>query len=85
MNCCCYILFSSSLNKYYVGSTIDIDRRIEEHNRGKKNRIKISVQNNQNVVTEKDIYVTCEPEAVKEHSYYRSDRYKIQTDKILDY
>jgi WD40 repeat protein len=28
-----------------------------------KNRIKISVQNNQSVVTEKDIYVTCEPSA----------------------
>jgi WD40 repeat protein len=26
-----------------------------------KNRIKIAVQNNQNVITEKDIYVTCEP------------------------
>ncbi|HEY0651866.1 MAG TPA: caspase family protein [Chryseosolibacter sp.] len=32
-----------------------------------KNRIKISVHNTQNVVTEKDIYVTCEPQAVKEH------------------
>jgi WD40 repeat protein len=32
-----------------------------------KNRIKISVHNTQNVVTEKDIYVTCEPQAAKEH------------------
>jgi hypothetical protein len=33
-----------------------------------KNRIKISVHNNQSVVTEKDIYVTCEPStAVKEN------------------
>jgi hypothetical protein len=32
-----------------------------------KNRIKISVQNTQNVVTEKDIYVTCEPQANKEN------------------
>lgn len=33
-----------------------------------KNRIKISVHNNQSVVTEKDIYVTCEPSAQpKEH------------------
>lgn len=30
-----YILFSQKLNKYYVGSTTDIDRRIAEHNRGK--------------------------------------------------
>jgi WD40 repeat protein len=28
-----------------------------------KNRIKIAVQNNQSMVTEKDIYVTCEPQA----------------------
>lgn len=30
-----YILYSSSLNKYYVGSTEDVDRRIKEHNTGK--------------------------------------------------
>ncbi len=33
---CCYILFSFKLNKYYVGSTPDIERRLEEHNRGKE-------------------------------------------------
>ena len=31
-----YILFSKTLNKYYVGSTPDLDRRIAEHNRGKE-------------------------------------------------
>jgi putative endonuclease len=30
-----YILYSKSLRKYYVGQTQDLDRRIEEHNRGK--------------------------------------------------
>ena len=30
-----YILFSASLNKYYVGSTQHLDTRLEEHNRGK--------------------------------------------------
>ena len=30
-----YILFSVSLNKYYVGSTVHLSIRIEEHNRGK--------------------------------------------------
>ena len=30
-----YILYSAKLDKYYVGSTSDIDRRIAEHNRGK--------------------------------------------------
>ena len=33
--CHTYILFSQSLNKYYVGSTIHLLERIEEHNRGK--------------------------------------------------
>jgi len=30
-----YILYSNSLNKYYTGSTIDLPRRLNEHNRGK--------------------------------------------------
>lgn len=32
----CYILYSSKLNKYYVGSTTDMLRRLAEHNRGKE-------------------------------------------------
>jgi len=35
MNYFVYILFSDSLQKYYVGSTEDINKRLEEHNRGK--------------------------------------------------
>ena len=31
-----YILYSQKLNKYYVGSTPDILRRLEDHNRGKE-------------------------------------------------
>ena len=30
-----YILYSSKLNKYYTGQTMDLEKRIEEHNRGK--------------------------------------------------
>ena len=30
-----YILYSSKLDKYYIGYTNDIDRRLEEHNRKK--------------------------------------------------
>ncbi len=33
MKYCVYILYSSSLNKYYVGYTNDINRRLSEHNR----------------------------------------------------
>jgi putative endonuclease len=29
-----YILFSQSLNKFYVGHTSDLSERIERHNRG---------------------------------------------------
>jgi putative endonuclease len=32
----CYILFSTKLNKYYVGSTSDMERRLTDHNRGKE-------------------------------------------------
>jgi putative endonuclease len=28
----CYILFSSSLNKYYIGETEDLQKRLIEHN-----------------------------------------------------
>ncbi len=31
-----YILYSNKLDKYYVGSTTDIERRLQEHNRGKE-------------------------------------------------
>ncbi len=40
-----------------------------------KNRIKIAVQNNQNVITEKDIYVTCEPQAVKDNKAAASNQF----------
>ena len=29
-----YIIYSSKLNKYYIGACIDIDRRLHEHNIG---------------------------------------------------
>jgi putative endonuclease len=30
-----YILYSSRINKFYTGQTDDLERRLEEHNRGK--------------------------------------------------
>ena len=36
MTACCYILFSVKLNKYYTGSSPDILRRLNDHNRGKE-------------------------------------------------
>jgi len=34
MNICCYILFSQSLDRYYVGYTTDINERLILHNEG---------------------------------------------------
>ena len=30
-----YILYSPKIDKYYSGQTMDLDRRLKEHNRGK--------------------------------------------------
>ena len=30
-----YIIYSCKIKKFYTGQTTDLDRRIEEHNRGK--------------------------------------------------
>ena len=38
-----YILFSLKLNKYYVSSTPDLQRRLAEHNRGKEKFTKTGV------------------------------------------
>ena len=38
-----YILFSQTLNKYYVGSTTDLKRRLDEHNRGKEKFTKMGI------------------------------------------
>ena len=38
-----HFLFSEKLNKYYVGSTTDIERRILEHNRGKEKFTKTGI------------------------------------------
>ena len=32
-----YILYSSSLEKFYVGSTDNVERRIDQHNSGRSN------------------------------------------------
>ena len=32
-----YVLYSSSLGKFYVGSTDNIERRIDQHNSGRSN------------------------------------------------
>jgi len=34
MHCFCYILYSKSINRYYVGYTSDIEKRLKLHNNG---------------------------------------------------
>jgi putative endonuclease len=43
MPCYCYILYSTKLNKYYIGSTPDKDRRLDDHNRGKEKFTKTGI------------------------------------------
>jgi len=38
-----YILFSQSRDRYYVGATIDLDRRLLEHNSGKSKSTKSGI------------------------------------------
>ena len=38
-----YILYSEKLNKYYVGSTNDLLRRLADHNRGKTQYAKLGM------------------------------------------
>ena len=33
-----YILFSKSIDRYYIGSCLDLEKRISEHNSGKHTR-----------------------------------------------
>ena len=43
MPCHLYILFSEKLNKFYVGSTTELERRLLEHNRGKEKFTKTGI------------------------------------------
>ncbi len=38
---CLYILKNEKTNRYYIGSTIDIERRLKEHRSGKTRTTKI--------------------------------------------
>ena len=39
----CYILFSNKLNKYYIGSTPDIQGRLSDNKRGKEKFTKTGI------------------------------------------
>ena len=54
-----YILFSRKLDKYYIGSTNDLHRRLEDHNRGKTPFTKLGMpwelKYTENFETRKDV------------------------------
>ncbi len=43
MPCHLYLLFSEKLNKFYVGSTTELERRLLEHKVGKKKFTKTGI------------------------------------------
>ena len=66
----CYILYSSSLDKYYVGACNDINRRLNEHNSGKS---KFTSKEIPLDVVHKEFYNSL-PEAKKRESYIKKQK-----------
>ena len=52
-----YILFSPKLDKYYVGSTTDLSRRLEEHNRGKERFTKTGIPWSLQPARKREVYI----------------------------
>ena len=66
----CYILYSSSLDKYYIGACNDINRRLIEHNSGKS---KFTSKGIPWDVVYKEFYNSL-PEAKKRESYIKKQK-----------
>ncbi|MBK6952049.1 MAG: GIY-YIG nuclease family protein [Crocinitomicaceae bacterium] len=69
-----YILFSDSLNKFYVGHTSDLSERIERHNRGGDKFIQRSAPG---------ILFTLKNFQTKEEAYKREREIKNWKNKIM--
>jgi putative endonuclease len=65
MSSTCDILYSSKLDKYYIGSTIDMERRLFEHNRGKEKFTKMGIPW---VIVCTEIFVDLKQARTREHS-----------------
>ncbi|MFP2997033.1 GIY-YIG nuclease family protein [Spongiivirga sp. MCCC 1A20706] len=50
-----YIIYSDGLNRYYVGETIDLDKRLNEHNEGYYNNSYTSLSNDWKLI----LSITC--------------------------
>ncbi len=75
-----YILFSQKLNKYYVGSTPDLDRRFTEHNRGKEKFTKTGVPW---VLVYQEIFEELK-DARKRESYIKRMKSRTFIEKLID-
>jgi putative endonuclease len=64
MSAYCYILYSSKLDKYYIGSTTDIHRRLEEHNRRKEKFTAIGIPW---ILVYKEFFVNLQAARGREH------------------
>jgi putative endonuclease len=74
-----YVLWSSKLNKRYVGSTDSIERRISEHNRGCNKFTKGGIPW---IILYKEEYLT-KSEALMREKFLKSGRGRALLDKIL--
>jgi putative endonuclease len=63
-----YVLFSKSYKKFYTGNTIDLEKRLREHNSGKTKSIK-AFRPWEVIYTEE---YNSETEAIKRERYLKS-------------
>ena len=75
-----YILYSLKLEKYYVGSTNDIERRLLEHNRGKTVYSKNGKPWELKYV---ETYQT-RSEAIKRENYIKNRKSKIYIENLIN-
>ena len=80
MNFCTYILFSEKLNKFYIGSTNDIDRRLDDHNRGKSPFTKTGMPW---ILVYKETFQT-RSEALKREKYIKNQKSTIYIKSLID-
>ena len=74
-----YILYSQKTNKYYIGSTNDIERRLLEHNRGKTAFSKTGMPW---ILKYSETFQT-KSEAVKRENYIKSSKSRLYIESLL--
>ena len=75
-----YILFSQKLNKFYIGSTDDIYRRLSDHNRGKTSFTKTGIPWD---LVYKEAFPT-RSEALRREKYIKNQKSVIYIRSLID-